>query len=461
MSALRSDRRAGSRDGFVLVAVLVVVMLGSMVALSLMYRLRAEETAVSAGAGGEQAWAAAMTGLQTAIQVIMNSEPGSVEWRHAPDVFREQVVWDDGADRWFFTLYSAGDSFSGELNYGLSDEAGRLHLNEATEEMFENIPRLTTPRIHALLDFRDADDVPEPEGAEQEYYDGLATPYRIHNGPFRTVDELLLVRGFSPQLVYGEDANMNFRLDPNEDDGDELHPPDNSDGELDLGLRRHFTVSSYEFNLDNDGNERINLNDPVELLYDFELPQTALDYLDALYANNLELEHPAELLEAQGTFQNPSGSTVELESGIGKDELPMLLDRYTATYQQRFDGLINVNTASARVLSTVPGIDETLAESIVAARRYLTPEQRRTIAWLYAEDVVDADLFKKVAPYLTARSFQFRCHVLGYGLPSGRYRIAEAVIDVAGDVPAIIYLRDLTRLGIPFPITLRLEEIHG
>jgi hypothetical protein len=66
-----------------------------------------------------------------------------------------------------------------------------------------------------------------------------------------------------------------------------------------------------------------------------------------------------------------------------------------------------------------------------------------------------------VAPYLTARSFQFRCHVLGYGLPSGRYRIAEAVIDVAGDVPAIIYLRDLTRLGIPFPITLRLEEIHG
>jgi DNA uptake protein ComE-like DNA-binding protein len=453
--------RPSRPHGFVLVAVLVVVMLGSMVALSLMYRLRAEETAVSAGAGGEQAWAAAMSGLQSAIQFLIESEPGSLEWQNNPELFKEQFVWDDGADRWFFTLYTAGDPFSEEIDYGLSDESSRLHLNEATEAMLEKIPRLTTARIHALLDFRDADDLARPEGAEQEHYDGLAVPYKIHNGPFRTVDELLLVRGFGPQLVYGEDANMNFRLDPNEDDGDELHPPDNSDGELDRGLRRYFTVSSYEYNLDNDGNERMNLNDPDEMFYDVELSETTLAYIDALHQNNIVLDHPAELLEARRTFPGQSGSGIELESGVGKAELPKLLDLYTTTYQRRFEGLINVNTASIRILSTVPGIDESLAESIVAARRYLTPEQRRTIAWLYEDDVVDAELFKRIAPYLTARSFQFRCHVLGYGLPSGRYRIAEAIIDLAGEVPAIVYLRDLTRVGIPFPITPRLEEIHG
>ena len=50
------------------------------------------------------------------------------------------------------------------------------------------------PMAAALLDYIDEDDVPRPEGAEQEYYSALPRPYRIRNGPLASLDELLLVQ---------------------------------------------------------------------------------------------------------------------------------------------------------------------------------------------------------------------------------------------------------------------------
>src|SRR5438552_14323552 len=70
---------------------------------------------------------------------------------------------------------------------------------------------------------------------------------------------------------------------------------------------------------------------------------------------------------------------------------------------------------------------------------------------------MNADLFKKVAPFLTSRSFQYHLQVVGYGLPSGRYRVLEAIIDLAGIQPQITYLRDLTKLGLPFRIDATAE----
>ncbi|MBK8000586.1 MAG: type II secretion system protein [Verrucomicrobia bacterium] len=66
--------------GFILIAVLVLVMLISMIAISLMFQLKAADTAVSAGSGGEQAWSAAMSGVQEAIRVARGAKPGLTDW---------------------------------------------------------------------------------------------------------------------------------------------------------------------------------------------------------------------------------------------------------------------------------------------------------------------------------------------------------------------------------------------
>ena len=63
-----------------------------------------------------------------------------------------------------------------------------------------------------------------------------------------------------------------------------------------------------------------------------------------------------------------------------------------------------------------------------------------------------------IAPFLTTRSLQFRFNVVGYGARSGRFRVLEAVIDAGSQPARLVYLRDLTRLGLPFPIALESEE---
>jgi DNA uptake protein ComE-like DNA-binding protein len=448
------------RKGFILVAVLVVVMLSSMVVISLLFRLRADETAAVAGAGAEQAWAAAMSGVYEAMRLAASSPSGSLDWEDNPEAFRDRFFFEDGSDHWYFTVYTMGDSDDQQLRFGLSDEAAKLNVNEATEAMLEKLPGMTPYLVHGLLDFLDSDDTPRPEGAEQEYYDSLPHPYTIFNGPLSTIEEILLVRGFTPAVFYGEDANLNFQLDANEDDGSVQFPPDNSDGKLDAGLRPFLTVASYDLNENAGGLPRFNLNDlsqsfdPENLPDSVDLPPQLLEYIAALRRSKITLSHPAQLLEAKGKFKDEKNQDIELESGIGKTELPLVLDLFTTTTEQRLPGLININTASARVLQTLPGIDEALADSIVSVRPNLSAEQRRTPAWLYQEGVLDADQLKTLAPFLTARSLQFHFHVLGYGVPSGRYRVLEARIDLAGSRPVLTYLRDLTRLGLPVRIEL-------
>ena len=437
--------------GFVLVAVLVLIMLASMIAISVLFRLKAEETAASAGAGAEQAWAAAMSGVQEAIRVAAAARPGFTDWRNDPRAFRDRFVCEDGSDRWFFTVYSPPDDDAlAELRFGLSDEASKLNLNAAHSTNFTGFPRLTVQQVAALRDFIDSDDTTRPDGAEQEYYSGLPRPYTIRNGPLNTLDELLLIRGFTPALLHGEDANMNWRLDPNENDGDERPPADNNDGRLDLGLQPLLTVSSYEPNDDNDGAPRTNLNDPKDPLPGIELPPALRNFIAVLRTNKFKLGHAADLLEGKLKTKDAAGKPVEIASGVGKEELPLVLDLFTASAARRFDGLVNINTASLAVLASVPGIDEPLAESILSTRRSISPERRATIAWLYQEGVVDAARFKQLAPFLSTRSHQFSFRVVGFGLPSGRFRVLDVVIDLAQDDPVVTYLRDLTRLGLPF-----------
>ncbi len=444
-----------SSRGFILVAVLVLVMLISMIAISLMFQLKAADTAVSAGASAEQAWSAAMSGVQEAIRIARAAKPGVNDWEENAVAFKDRLVFDDVSERWYFTVYSpaAADEALSDMRYGLTSEAGKMNVNAAHTTNLTHLPRMTAPMIAALRDFVDWDSDVRPEGAEQEYYDSLPRPYTIRNGPLDTLDELLLVRGFTPSLLYGEDANMNWRLDVNENDGDERFPPDNGDGKLDRGLSQFLTVASYDPNEDQKGIPRTNLNldnDPLPLV---ELPGPLTNFIYQLRTNKQHLAHPVDLIDAKLVWTNATGIKNELASGVGKEELPLVLDLFTTTNASKFPGLIDVNTASIAVLRTVRGIDEPLAESIVSGRRSISPERRGTLAWLLQEGVVDVPKFKEIAPFLTARTLQFSFHVVGYGVPSGRYRVLEVIIDVGGDEPRITYLRDLTKLGMPFPLT--------
>jgi DNA uptake protein ComE-like DNA-binding protein len=494
---ISSGRNTRTAPGaFALLAVLVFIMLLSMITVSLLFRSRSDETAAQAGESAEQSWAAAMSGVQEAIRVAASAVPGNIDWQDNPAVFRDRFVVDDGADRWFFTVYSpTGSGDTVELRNGLSDEAGRINLNRPGAADLSKIPRVTAAMAQALRQYVGVGDtnaagstslgagdtnggpflagadanssLPLPPLPADTNVEMAVNPTELTNtsafseavaavggvprhGPLATLDELVLVPGFSWMLLYGEDANMNGHLDPNEDDGDASFPPDNHDGRLDHGMAQYFTVSSYDPDRNNAGKPRVNINDPKAGLPAADFPSAFTNFLAALHAAGLKLDHPSDVLEGSISVKDAQGNATTVASGIGKAELPLVLDAFTSDMDGRHDGLINVNTASAAVLATLPGVDLPLAETIVSTRTGLNPAKRSTIAWLVQEGVVDSGKFKQIAPYLTARASQYRFQVLGYGIPSGRYRVLQAVIDVAGTDPQITYLRDITRLGLPF-----------
>jgi hypothetical protein len=163
------------------------------------------------------------------------------------------------------------------LRYGLEDESAKLNLNtliaqhedEAEQKTrLMTLPGMTEEIAESILDWLDEDDEPRQLGAEADFYAGLAPPYAPANGPLRTLDELLLVQGVSPELLFGPDGNRNGFVDPHELGAALPEGIDNADGSFDRGWSGYLTIHAAEHNRNSAGEPRINLNgDDLETLY--------------------------------------------------------------------------------------------------------------------------------------------------------------------------------------------------
>jgi general secretion pathway protein K len=77
--------------------------------------------------------------------------------------------------------------------------------------------------IDSLIDWIDSDDGDGEEeyGAEDSYYQSLDPPYSCKNGPVESIEELLLVKGITPEILYGNEEKPALAplLTPFGDDG--------------------------------------------------------------------------------------------------------------------------------------------------------------------------------------------------------------------------------------------------
>jgi hypothetical protein len=259
-----------------------------------------------------------------------------------------------------------------------------------------------------------------------------------------------LANGISAYHLYGEDLNRNHKLDINENDGDLLLPPDDQDGTLAGGINRYFTLNSKDWNVNRFNQPRININNPEIDLSTLDLPEQTVLFLEAKRKSNEPITSITDLVEATVTVTEAANIKQDYESGVKEEDLFNLMDIFTTDSREFRPGLVNINTAPANILVQIPGIDENLATTIISTRNSITIEKQSSLAWLLETDIIDIEQFKELEPFLTARSFQFHVQVIGYGLPSGQFRTIEAVVDLIGTAPKIIYLRDLTKLGIPY-----------
>ena len=100
----------------------------------------------------------------------------------------------------------------GQITGRIDDAQGRFNINNlvlrnnaADIRVFRNLltsQSINPDLINAVMDWMDSDsDTRSPDGAEDIDYLQLPTPYRAANQKMASVDELRLVRGFTPEMV--------------------------------------------------------------------------------------------------------------------------------------------------------------------------------------------------------------------------------------------------------------------
>lgn len=93
------------------------------------------------------------------------------------------------------------------VTVAIQDELGRIDLNHADVALFASLfrsvgldPQAASQMADRIGDWRDASPGKRPGGASDQDYRLAGYDYGPRNGPFQSVDELLLVMGMTPDL---------------------------------------------------------------------------------------------------------------------------------------------------------------------------------------------------------------------------------------------------------------------
>ncbi len=417
------------------------------------------------------------------------------------------------------------DGFIAGYRYGLEDESSRLNLNALViadtyadnggREMLMALPGMTVDIADAIMDWIDDDDETREFGAEFDYYQSLGSPYEPNNGPFNTVEELLLVRGVTPEMLYGADINRNGQIDTHEEparqrvqeilsianstSGDEVL----NTGSLDRGWSAYLTLYSQENNLNINGEPRINLNssDLQTLHQDLSsVFDPAVANFIILYRQGYEivdepqtdgLPQPASAVEID-FLREPEREITQVLELIGKqilwepdliddepiDILPAypldislantldrLMDNASTSSNPTIPGRLNINQAPRLLLQGVPGLDDELIDFILQTRS-IDPYQDqqnyyRHETWLLKQSGISFLLggvpftledMKALQPFICGGGSVFRAQIIGYYEGGTASARGEVVIDATTVTPRILLWRDLSHLGRGYPL---------
>ena len=300
-----AGRRSPRRGGFFLVLVLIVIAVATMAVYSFTELMIAYDESAYLAGDLVQARVTAESGTE-AVRLILSQSPATRE--QSGGIYNNATLFQaiqvssgiDGATPSNYTIVAPDlDAYGqyGGIRYGLQNESARLNLNalvvldengdslmssassgggesgeaaaagggSAAVSLLMALPGMTGDTADAILDWIDEDEEPREFGAETEYYATLPTPYQPANGPLHSVEELLLVRGVTPTLLFGADSNRNGVIDADERQryGMGIETPGA------LGWAAYLTVHGAEANTTSTGEPKVNINqDDLELLYD-------------------------------------------------------------------------------------------------------------------------------------------------------------------------------------------------
>jgi len=501
------------RDGFLIVMVLVTIVILSLSVYTFTALMQTEDKAARLATRRIQSKYLVDSGVDhTRLFLSMTKEQirekGGV-WQN-PLQFQGipvAVQTDNPGLLGYFSIVSSNMDESGipeGFRFGLMDESSKINLNvlpytdawipDSGRSMLMALPEMTEEIADAILDWLDADDEPRDYGTEGSYYRSEEPPYDAKNGPLDSLDELLLIRGVTPQLLFGLDTNRNGILDDDEAAANDIS---SVESDMQLGWANYLTLYSNESNLNSEGLPRVNVNaDDLEQLYDDLKSAYNDDWANFIiyYRTSATLpstEPPTEasaviesaskypldfgsltskrkfnnILELVGTFvkvDDPENLFAYVSSPIQLLNMgltiPIAMENLTTYQGTSIPGRINIMQAPRRVLEGIPGLDAEIIDRIIRVREFELddPEgvdkNRQYETWIMVEGIVDLEEMKALLPFVCTGGDVYQAEIVGYFADGAGTSRAEVVLDTTIPVPRILFWRDKSHLPAGYSV---------
>jgi general secretion pathway protein K len=180
--------------GSALLTVLWMSAALAAIAFSVSSTVRSETERVEASSNGLRAWYLATGAVERGIQ-----------WMAWGESFRNQ----DGTARfWQYNAPRMTMSFpSGNAIVEMIPESSKLNINKAGVDDLVKIVTVVSGDAgkareiaSAILDWRSGSDGPS---LNDQYYFGISPTFRARHASFEEIEELLFVRGITPEMFYG------------------------------------------------------------------------------------------------------------------------------------------------------------------------------------------------------------------------------------------------------------------
>jgi general secretion pathway protein K len=196
----RRDLRVASQEGIALIMILWVLTILMVIVISFSYMAKTETYSSLSFKEGMEKKFMAEAGIERGIMELFYR-----------NMYKNQTVTIEGSEVWKIdgTPYSAqiGD---GHYIARIVDESGKVDINTVPDVVLKNLlinlgiqGEEVDTIVDSIMDWKDPDDLHRLYGAESDYYMSLPNPYKAKNANFDTLEELLLVKGVTPEILYG------------------------------------------------------------------------------------------------------------------------------------------------------------------------------------------------------------------------------------------------------------------
>jgi general secretion pathway protein K len=200
----RRDYLIRDEKGVALVLVLVVVALLVSLLVDFTYTMQVDMTLAANQRDEHKALYTARSGVELARLTLQEDDNEYDAFDEDWAQFDEHpgFIAEDDEGRFTVTIEDEASKIAINTLIGKGDEPDQTRL-EQLERLFALLdidPELIDP----IVDWLDSDDTAGPSGAEDSYYKGLSPPYPCKNGPLTTLEELILIKGMTEEILYGD-----------------------------------------------------------------------------------------------------------------------------------------------------------------------------------------------------------------------------------------------------------------